>query len=68
MIKNYRGMIHKQFEYKRKLAWAAVFLIVFFSTASSVIKQKQTNESISNETAGNQTGSYEFLMINFLND
>ncbi|MEO6734022.1 MAG: hypothetical protein ABIN01_22560 [Ferruginibacter sp.] len=42
-------MIHKQFEYGRKLSWATLFLIVFFSTASSMIKKKPANKNIDTE-------------------
>lgn len=61
-------MIHKQFEYQRKLVWAALFLIVFFSTASSMIHKKQSNKNSTNETARSESGSYEFSVINFLNE
>jgi len=61
-------MIHKQFEYRRKLVWAALFLIIVFSGASSMIRQRQINNNTNNETAHSETGSYEFSVINFLNE
>ena len=62
------SMIHKQFDYKSKLVWAALFLILFFSTASSVIKQRQANKKGDIESASIQTVGYEFSVINFLNE
>ena len=59
-------MIHRQFEYRRKLVWAALFLIVFFSTASSMMRKERENKNMDVENACTQTDKYEFSVFPFL--
>lgn len=61
-------MIHKQFEYRRKLVWAALFLIIFFSTASSAMKEDRVKENNDIENVCPERGNYGFSVIVFLNE
>lgn len=61
-------MIHKQFEYRRKLIWAVLFLIVFFSTASSMMKKEKGGQKNDAENVCPKRGNYGFSVIAFLNE